>query len=135
MTCAPTCAPGATTTGSSTRSPASSGSARTWPPHARRGRGEKGISKTEQEKRAKDKAFLHHIPEEGVVDFHSLRVTYATNLARAGVSLQEAQKLMRHGDPKLTMNVYTRLGIHDLHAAVDALDAPTRTTGQARRSG
>lgn len=55
---------------------------------------------------------------DGVADFHALRVTYATMLARAGVSLVQAQKLMRHSDPKLTANIYTRLQLDDAHAAV-----------------
>jgi len=42
-----------------------------------------------------------------VTDFHALRVTFGTELARHGVSLQLAQKLMRHSDPKLTANVYS----------------------------
>ena len=58
----------------------------------------------------------------GVLDFHALRVTYATMLARAGVSLVQAQQLLRHSDPKLTANVYTRLELHDGHAAVARID-------------
>lgn len=59
---------------------------------------------------------------EGVADFHALRVTYATSLARTGVSLAQAQELMRHSDPKLTANVYTRLELRDGHAAVAGID-------------
>jgi hypothetical protein len=44
-------------------------------------------------------------------------VTYGTALARAGVRLQEAQRLMRHSSPVLTANVYTRLELHDLRRA------------------
>ena len=36
------------------------------------------------------------------VDLHALRTTFGTHLARAGVPLSTAQKLMRHKDPKLT---------------------------------
>lgn len=43
-------------------------------------------------------------------DFHALRYTYCTNLAKAGVPLQHAQQLMRHRDPKLTANIYTDAG-------------------------
>jgi len=57
--------------------------------------------------------------------FHALRVTYATMLARAGVSLVQAQTLMRHSDPKLTANIYTRLQLHDGHAAVAKIDVGT----------
>lgn len=56
-----------------------------------------------------------------VIDFHSLRVTFATNLARAGVTLQVAQKLLRHSTPTLTANVYTVLGRDDEREAVGRL--------------
>lgn len=41
------------------------------------------------------------------VDFHALRTTFITNLARAGVSQRQAMALARHTDPKLTANIYT----------------------------
>jgi len=58
------------------------------------------------------------IDPEGV-DFHALRVTFATNLARSGVPLALAQRLMRHSTPALTSNIYTRLRLDDEEAAVD----------------
>jgi integrase len=58
-------------------------------------------------------------PEDGVVDFHALRATFATSLARAEVPLVVAQHLMRHADPKLTANVYTKLELHDKREAVE----------------
>ena len=39
--------------------------------------------------------------------FHSLRYTFATKLAVAGISQRLAQELMRHSDPRLTANLYT----------------------------
>jgi len=56
-----------------------------------------------------------------VVDVHSLRGTFATQLARAGVSLQVAQRLLRHSDPKLTANAYTHLTLVDTSDAVNKL--------------
>ena len=41
------------------------------------------------------------------LDFHSLRYTFATLLARSGVSQRLTQELMRHSDPRLTANIYT----------------------------
>jgi integrase len=41
------------------------------------------------------------------VDFHAQRVTFVTNLARAGVSQRQTMALARHTDPKLTANLYT----------------------------
>lgn len=41
------------------------------------------------------------------VDFHSLRYTFITSLAKAGVHPSKAQRLARHSTITLTMNVYT----------------------------
>lgn len=58
-----------------------------------------------------------------VLDVHALRVTFGTMLARAGVGLATAQRLMRHSTPALTANVYTILELTDTGAAVNALPA------------
>jgi integrase len=55
------------------------------------------------------------------VDIHSLRKTFNTWLAAAGVAPRIAQELMRHEDIDLTMGVYTDPKIFDLSAAVEAL--------------
>jgi len=70
------------------------------------------------------------------VDIRSLPHTFATLLARNGVSPGVAQKLMRHspsaslralslskGDIRLTMNTYTHLGLADTASAVASLPA------------
>ena len=57
------------------------------------------------------------------VDVHSLRHTFATLLARNGVSPSIAQKLMRHSDIRLTMNTYTHLDLADTAGAVAGLPA------------
>ena len=54
-------------------------------------------------------------------DVHSLRHTFATLLSKAGVVPGIAQKLMRHSDIRLTMNVYTHLHLADTAGAVEAL--------------
>jgi len=53
--------------------------------------------------------------------FHDLRGTTATLLARAGVPLVVAQRMLRHADPRLTANVYTRVVLGDLRAGVARL--------------
>ena len=69
-----------------------------------------------------------------MVDFHALRVTFATLLGRQGVPLQKAQRLMRHSDPKLTANIYKRFELHDLHEAAARIGrslpsrSPSRST-------
>ena len=56
-----------------------------------------------------------------VLDFHSLRYTFITSLARAGVHPGKAQRLARHSDINLTMGVYTQLDVDDLREAVDSI--------------
>src|SRR5204863_9070090 len=53
--------------------------------------------------------------------FHDLRGTTATLLARAGVPLVVAQRMLRHADPRLTANVYTRVDLADLRAGIARL--------------
>lgn len=67
-------------------------------------------------------AGIPYATEAGVADLHALRATFATLLARAGVPLVQAQVLMRHSDPKLTANVYTRLDGADSRDAVERID-------------
>lgn len=67
-------------------------------------------------------------------DLHCLRVSCATILAVAGVGLQIVSRLMRHSDVRLTMAVYTKLVLHDAHAAVAVLrpaPGPERVRGSA----
>ena len=68
------------------------------------------------------KARIPFATPDGVVDLHALRVTYGTLLARAGVSLVQAQKLMRHSTPVLTANVYVKLQMDDAREAVARID-------------
>ncbi len=83
----------------------------------------------------KDLAFagiLKHDARGRTLDLHCLRHTFCTWLAQSGVSLQVAQRLMRHSDPKLTTAHYTHLGLLDLGAAVEKLPyLSTRKTAAA----
>ena len=105
----------------------------------------------ERERREKSSFLVYEDCHGHVVDFHSLRKTFITNLTRSGVTPKTAQLLARHSDINLTMNTYTALGVLDQAAAVEALPPvpngqpqdkktalPLRTTGtdgQSRRSG
>jgi len=78
--------------------------------------------------------FLTHADADGrVVDFHALRATYITMIVKGGASVKVAQELARHSDPRLTMNTYTRLGVHDLTGALDALPQVGGDEPQAER--
>jgi len=59
--------------------------------------------------------------QKRVVDFHSLRHTFCTNLHRAGVSQREAMELMRHNDPRLTATTYTDTSLLALGTAVQKI--------------
>ena len=45
---------------------------------------------------------------EGTADFHALRGVYATLVIESGANIKEAQSLMRHATPNLTLNVYAK---------------------------
>src|SRR5262249_47378802 len=73
-----------------------------------------------------DDEFLNVIDASGkVADFHGLRVSYVTALVKGGASLKVAQELARHSTPVLTLNTYSKLGVHDLSGALSALPAVT----------
>ena len=69
--------------------------------------------------------FLSYCDENGLyADFHANRHTFITNLSRAGVRPRTAQTLARHSDIRLTMGVYTHIGLDDQAQAIEALPAP-----------
>ncbi len=53
-----------------------------------------------------------------VIDCHSFRHGFITTLVRAGVPVKSAQRLARHSDPRLTLNIYSHLTIADDRAAL-----------------
>jgi integrase len=60
--------------------------------------------------------------DEGrVIDLHALRTTLGTQLARAGVTPQVAQRILRHSDYRTTLRHYTVLGLADTAKAVSQL--------------
>jgi integrase/recombinase XerD len=59
--------------------------------------------------------------EDRVVDFHSLRVSFISGLARAGVAPKVVQTLARHSTPLLTYDRYVKIGHNDERRALNAL--------------
>ena len=79
-------------------------------------------------------SFLAYRDGEGLVaDFHALRHTFITLLARSGVSPKMAQSLARHSDINLTMSRYTHVGLHDQAAALEALPSLSLTPTEERQ--
>jgi len=76
----------------------------------------------ERFKRDLKKAEIDYVDVQGAVaDFHSLRKTFCTNLARMGVSSRVAMALIRHSDRRLTDKVYTDENMLATGAAVESL--------------
>ena len=67
---------------------------------------------------------------EHFADFHSLRKTFGTNLANAGVPSRVAMALMRHSDRRLTDKIYTDENLLSTWSAFDALPSYTKTASQ-----
>jgi integrase len=55
------------------------------------------------------------------IDIHSLRKTFGTMLARAGVPLTTTQRLMRHSNPQLTAKLYIDVDSVDMVQALERL--------------
>jgi len=73
------------------------------------------------------------IPGQGKVDFHALRVVYATLVIESGATLKEAQLLLRHSNPTLTMNIYAKVRegrLNEVAKEVGKAINPTRLTPQ-----
>ena len=52
---------------------------------------------------------------------YCLRHTYCTNLAKKGIDIRTAQKLMGHTDIRMTANIYTHIDMSDLEKAARIL--------------
>ncbi|XZE22523.1 tyrosine-type recombinase/integrase [Pirellulaceae bacterium SH449] len=57
------------------------------------------------------------------IDIHALRYSFGTMLARAGVHVSLAQRLMRHSKPELTIGIYTCLDSGEAKDASNTLPA------------
>jgi len=81
-----------------------------------------------------DRAGVDWHPNEAgaVIDFHSLRHTFASLLASSGVHPKVAQELMRHSDINLTMSIYSHVLINDRAKATAALPDFTQNQNEAK---
>jgi integrase len=61
-------------------------------------------------------------PKTGVIDFHALRASYLTHLARSGVDPKTLQTLARHSSPALTIGKYVKTDETRLREAVEGDD-------------
>ena len=72
---------------------------------------------------------LWPVPIPRSIRFHDLRHTTASLLVMSGASPAAVQRILRHTDPKMTLNVYAHLTPEYLHSEIDRLrlGAPTQS--------
>jgi integrase len=89
----------------------------------------------EEKARREQSSFLRYVDEAGrYADFHSLRHTFLTNLARSGVHPKVAQALARHSTITLTMDRYSHTVLGEQSEAVEALPDLGPATVEAMRA-
>ena len=59
---------------------------------------------------------------------HALRHSFASRLARAGVPITHAQKLLGHSTVEMTARVYTHLGEAEMRGAINKIEPTTSMT-------
>ena len=68
------------------------------------------------------RAGIAYVDEHGrFADFHALRHTFITQLARSGVHPAKAKELARHSTITLTMDVYSHVDANELRDALDSV--------------
>ncbi len=80
-------------------------------------------------------SFLKDATLEGRVDFHSLRHTFGTALAKAGVAPKVAMDLMRHSDINLTMRLYSHTVLTDRASALATVPSLSFDVGKPDGKG
>jgi len=85
----------------------------------------------ERKKREKSDFLLSENHEGLFADFHAIRHFFITNLERAGISPKMAQTLARHSEIRLTLGVYTHVGVKECHLAIGNLPSPVGKAGYA----
>lgn len=75
------------------------------------------------------KAGIPYETPDGVIDFHSLRATYITLLAQAGVDPKSLQKLARHSTITLTLDRYCKTTDQGIRKALESSHSNETSTG------
>jgi hypothetical protein len=85
-----------------------------------------GESKSLEERKERMRSdFLSYCDHNGLyADFHTTRHGFITSLERAGITPKMAQTLARHSDVRLTLGVYTHVGLQDRTATIGSLPGP-----------
>ena len=73
--------------------------------------------------------------DNSILGFHSLRVTYVTELQKAGLPPRTVMQRARHTDYRLTCDVYTDARFVDVFGAIRHLPTYESEEAQMLRSG
>ena len=93
------------------------------------------VGDAERERREQSDELKYFDDSGRVLDFHSLRHTFITNLAKSGVHPKIAQELARHSSITLTMDRYSHVGLIDMDAGLRALPDLTHDSKAAAATG
>ena len=80
-----------------------------------------------------ERAGIPYKTDEGTAHFHAQRHNFATALSIAAKAIKTAQSLMRHSDPRLTLNVYTHGVAEHERSAVEALPDLLEPTNEEKQ--
>jgi integrase len=72
--------------------------------------------------------------DSGTADFHALRHSFISALARSNAPVKIVQSLARHSTPTLTLGVYAHVRLYDQSAALEALPDLTRSAPDTQSS-
>lgn len=64
------------------------------------------------------------------LDIHALRHTVASRMARNGVGMAQAQKVLGHASIEMTARVYTHLDVEDLRGAIEGMGGTRRVRAE-----
>jgi integrase len=82
-----------------------------------------------------DKAEIPCENSDGVIDFHSLRGFYVTQLCKSVKNPKIIQTLARHSSMELTMRIYAKVNPTDDATAIDGVQIGTKKSNQIETSG
>jgi integrase len=88
---------------------------RPWPAHS--------VNVTRMLHRVLEAAEIDRLDAQGKkIDVHAMRHSFASRLARAGVPITHAQKLLGHSTVEMTARVYTHLDEQSMRGAIDRME-------------
>jgi len=70
------------------------------------------------------RAGIEHETASGMIDLHSLRHTFVSNVVATGATVKTAQELARYSTPVLTFGVYAHARLADIASTVENLPDP-----------